>query len=74
MNIFYRENRYFKIDTTQLSGDALKPQNINALYSAVYKEFIDAVNNTKYKDLTATQKMTKLNQFAQNWLQNKGLL
>jgi hypothetical protein len=74
MNIFYRQNRYFKIDTTQLSGNALNPQNINALYSAVYKEFIGAVKNPKYKDLTPMQKMTKLNQFAQTWLTTKGLL
>lgn len=74
MNIFYRQNRLFKIDTSQLSGDALKPENINALYAAVYAEFVGAVNNPKYKNLTPLQKMTKLNQFAQNWLVNKGLL
>lgn len=74
MNIFYRENRFFKIDTSQLSGEALNSKNINALYAAVYGEFIAAVNNPKYKNLTPTQKMNELNQFAQNWLRSKGLI
>ena len=74
MNIFYRENRFFKIDTSQLSGAALDPKNLNALYAAVYGEFVGAISNPKYKNLTPLQKMNELNQFAQNWLQNKGLI
>ena len=73
MNIFYRENKMFKINTSALSEKAKKTEIINALYAAVYEEFKGAITNFKYKDLTPLEKMNKLNQFAKDWLRKRGL-
>ena len=73
MSIFYRQNNQFKIDTTKLSSKANTTQIKNALYAAVYQEFFGASENPKYKDLTLVQRINKLNEFAENWLIQRGL-
>lgn len=73
MAIFYRQNNQFKIDDSKLSQKAKNTQIKNALYAAVYQEFFGASENTKYKDLTLVQRINKLNEFADNWLKERGL-
>lgn len=71
---FYRQNNQFVIDSDLLSSKANTTAVINGLYAAAYLEFRGAVENPKYKDLTALEKMNKLNEFAHNWLKTRGLL
>jgi len=71
--LIYRQNRFFKIDTSQLSVKANKSYIINALYAAIYDEFKEAVYNKKYEEMNNFQKMQAINEFALNWLKEKGL-
>jgi hypothetical protein len=73
MAIFYRQNNQFKIDDSKLSQKAKNTQIKNALYAAVYTEFFGASENMKYKDLTLVDRINKLNEFAENWLKERGL-
>lgn len=70
--LIYRENRLFKIDNSQLPPQANKSFIINALYAAIYEEFTEAINNKKYKDMSNLEKINAVNQFAQQWLKDKG--
>jgi hypothetical protein len=74
MKIFYRENKLFKIDKSQLNSVNTTTEVINSLYAAVYTEFAGASDNPKYRKLNHAQRMNKLNEFAENWLKKKGLL
>lgn len=71
--IFYRQNRLFCIDDSQLSEKAKTLEVKNALYTAVAIEFRGAVEKDEYKNLTYSQKMDKLNIFANKWLEDRGL-
>lgn len=70
---FFRRTNQFVLDTTQLSSDAQRTDNMNALYVAVYDEFFGASENPKYSKLTPLQRIQKLNEFAGKWLREKGL-
>jgi hypothetical protein len=72
--IVYRQNKLFCIDKDNLSKKALKDDIINALYGAIYTEFSGAVYNDDYKNLTSLEKLNKLNEFANKWLSDRGLL
>lgn len=73
-NVVYRKNKMFHIDTDKLSNKANKSDIILALYSAIYMEFSGAQNNPDYKDLTNLEKLDKVNQFANKWLTERGLV
>lgn len=74
MNIFYRRSSKFFIDKTKLPAKANKPEVINALYGAVYKEFLGASKNPKYAKKSPLEKMQDLNTFAEEWLKDRKLL
>lgn len=70
---FYRQTNQFVLDKTQLSSSAQRTENMNALYAAVYTEFFGASENPKYMKLTPFERINKLNEFAGQWLKDKGL-
>lgn len=72
-NVIYRKNKMFCIDTDKLTSKANKSDIILALYSAIYTEFSGASNKPEYKDLTSLQKLAKVNEFANQWLNERGL-
>ena len=72
-NFFSRKSGMFVLDISKLSPKANKTRLINSLYGAVYEEFRGAVNNPKYKHLTSLQKLNAVNEFAENWLKQRGL-
>jgi hypothetical protein len=74
MEIFYRKNHRFVIDDSKLRPEARRTDIQNSLYLSVYSEFLGAVNNVKYKDLTPAARIAKINEYAENWLRQKGLL
>lgn len=71
--IINRRNNLFCIDEQQLSDKARNTVIINALYAAIYTEFRGAAFNKKYKDLTTKDRLQKLNEFANEWLEQRGL-
>jgi hypothetical protein len=68
--LIYRENKLFKINKELLPEKAKTNAVINALYAAVYLEFINADKNPKYKDMTSLDKINSVNNFALQWLVN----
>lgn len=73
LTLIYRKNGKFFIDQSQLKIESRKTEICNALYEAIYKEFMGASENSVYKSLTPLEKMQKLNDFAHDWLKNRGL-
>jgi hypothetical protein len=72
-SLVYRQNNMFVIDKSQIK--ASNKENIcNALYAAIYAEFIGASENPNYKKQTNKEKMQSLNTFAQSWLKSRGYL
>lgn len=73
-NIIYRKNKMFCIDKGKLKPEAQKNDVITALYAAIYTEFSGAIYNSDYKDLSNLEKFIKVNEFANDWLNKRGLL
>ena len=73
-NVVYRKNKMFCIDKSKLKPEARKNDIIVALYAAIYTEFSGAMNKAEYKDLTSLDRFSKLNEFANKWLSERGLL
>lgn len=71
--IITRRSNRFCIDKTQLSAAAKKDDICNALYAAVYDEFKGASKHPNYKDLSNLDRLNKLNEFALDWLKDRGL-
>jgi len=71
--LIYRQTNRFIINKAELKPKANTTEIRNALYAAIYDEFSGAVKNPKYRNLTSIEKMNKLNEFANNWLQKRGL-
>jgi len=72
--IIVRKNRLFTIDRSVLKEEAKRDDICNALYAAVYLEFIGASKNPTYRDKTPKDLLLEVNKFANKWLQKKGLL
>ena len=70
--LIYRQNRFFKINTDQLSTKANTPAVMNALYADLYIEFTDAQYNPKYMNMDLVTRMNAVNDYARNWLTDKG--
>lgn len=70
--LIYRQDRMFKIDQAQLSPKAKAPSVVNALYADIYTEFLDAQYNPKYMNMSLLERMEAVNDYALNWLTNKG--
>jgi hypothetical protein len=74
MKILYKEGSLFKIDSSQLKPESRTTEIINGLYAAIYSEFKGAVENPRYKNLSIKDRMKAMNDFAESWLNDKGLL
>ena len=72
--IVYRKNKLFCINKSLLKPEARKDDVCIALYAAIYTEFSGAVYNTDYKDITPIERLDAINAFAENWLDERGLL
>ena len=64
----------FVIDGEQLKPAARKNEIYSALYAAIYIEFQGASKNPNYESLTNLEKLEKVNEFANSWLQVRGLI
>ena len=72
MNIFNHYNGRLVIDDNSLNPAAQNTMVKNALYAAIYSEFLGANKNEKYKKLNTLQRFNKLNEFATQWLKDRG--
>lgn len=63
----------FTIDKTKLKPVAQKEDIYQALYAAIYLEFSGAHYNQDYANLNYIERLTKLNEFAWKWLEERGL-
>lgn len=71
--IIYRKNKLFCIDKSKLKPEAQTPEVCSALYAAIYSEFSGAIYNKDYNNLTSLERLNKLNEFATEWLEERGL-
>lgn len=71
MPIINKQGSLFVIDDSQISVKARTPAIKNGLYAAIYGEFLGAVENPKYSNLTSIEKFNKLNEFAEKWLKDR---
>ena len=74
MDIVSRNNGMFVLNEQALTIDARTPAVTNALYAAIYDEFLGATTNPKYQNLTTLERFNKLNEFARDWLSVRGFL
>lgn len=72
--IIVRRNKMFCIDKSKLKPKALKEDVMIALYAAIFTEFAGAVYNKDYSDLSVLDRLSKVNEFANKWLDERGLL
>jgi len=72
--VIYRKSNKFIIDKTKLKKISGIDNACTALYAELYKEFKGASKNPKYSNLTPKEKMEKLNEFAFNWLKERGYI
>ena len=72
--IIVRKHNMFIIDKSQLKDKAKKDEICTALYAAIYSQFIGANKHPNYASLTHFERMTKINEYANNWLNERGLL
>ena len=73
-NIIYRRNKLFCIDKSKIKSQVHKDDACVALYAAIYTEFAGAIYNKDYKDLTSLERLGKVNEFANKWLSERGLI
>lgn len=71
--LIFRQNKYFKINTSELSAKANNSAIINGLYADMYVEFRGADKNPKYSHLTYLERMEAIETYAQKWLEDRGL-
>jgi hypothetical protein len=74
MQIVYRKNSTFCIDETKIKEQFRTSSVINGLYAAIYEEFMGAIHNHKYSSLSSLEKFKKLNEFAYEWLNQRGFI
>lgn len=72
-NLINHKNNLFVVDKAQLKPEARKPAIINALYAAIYSEFKGAAKHPSYRNLTASERLQAVNNFADVWLKERGL-
>ena len=63
----------FVVDKSQLKTTKVE-ETCNALYAAIYTEFMGAVENPTYKDKNNSEKLELINNYANNWLKSRGLI
>jgi len=74
IQVISRRNRLFVINKEVLKVSTKKDEICNALYAAVYTEFQGASKNPRYKNLTTQEMLIKVNEFAFQWLNQRGLI
>jgi len=75
VQVVYRQNNMFIIDKDLIIGPVNKKDQVcNALYAAIYTEFLGANENPTYKNQTHFQRVKALNKFAYDWLKSRGLI
>lgn len=74
MNLIYRKSKRFVVDDSQIKEEFRTSSVINGLYAALYDEFRGASVNKKYANKTPQEKMELVNQFAYNWLKQRGFI
>jgi hypothetical protein len=72
--LVYRQNRLFKLEVSELPLKARSIPVQNALYAAIYDEFLDAQINPKYLNTDLVQRIQAVNDFARQWLIDKGFV
>lgn len=70
--LIYRQDRMFKIDKDQLPLKAQSPAVMNGLYADIYTEFLEAQYSPKYASMDLRTRMEAVNEFALNWLTQRG--
>lgn len=70
--IIVRKNRLFCIDEEVLPSAANTTPIKGALYAAIHEEFKGAAYSETYKRLTPQQRMQSINDYAWNWLNDRG--
>lgn len=68
-----RRNNRFIIDRSFIKDGINKDDICNALYAEIYLEFRGANKHHDYSKLSNLQRFKAINDFAQNWLQTRGL-
>jgi hypothetical protein len=71
--VILRKNRLFVVNKETIASDN-KEDICNALYAAIYTEFLGASKNPKYKNVPAIDMLQKINEYANEWLSKRGLL
>lgn len=72
MNIVYRRNNRFIINKDYIKSGVNKEQICTSLYAELYLEFRGASKHRDYSKLTYLERLRAVNDFAKEWLQNKG--
>jgi len=73
--VVYRQNKLFIIDKSLIVAPANKKDSIcNALYAAIYTEFLGASEHPTYSKMTNFDRYKALNKFAYDWLKSRGLI
>lgn len=70
--VIVRRTRLFSIDETVLPEQANTNSIKVALYAAIHEEFKGAAFSERYKTLTIEQRMQSINDFAWQWLEDRG--
>lgn len=70
--LIYRQGRLFRINDNLLPECARKMDVKNKLYIALFREFQGASISEKYKSLSIQDRISKLNDFAKEWLKLQG--
>lgn len=72
--IIFRKNNKFIINKSKLIQKPGIDNACIALYAELFNEFKGASINPKYKNLTPKEKLEKVNEFAFNWLKERGFV
>lgn len=72
--VIYRKNKLFVLDKSKLKPQGKREEVYNGLYAAIYSEFQGASVNDIYKDLTSLDRLEQVNEFAYNWLKQRGFI
>jgi hypothetical protein len=70
--VIVRRNRLFCIDEEVLPAAANTTPLKGALYAAIHEEFKGAAYSEGYKTLTVKQRMQSINDYAWQWLKDRG--
>lgn len=73
MDYVFKRGARIVLNKEALSEEAQTTEIMNALYAAIYIEFSGATKSPKYSEMTLKDKISAVNDFAFNWLKERGL-